>query len=100
MSKGQVMRFLWCLILLAGSACTQFPDVADTNRAAGPIGEPPALLPYPELKAATTTDAVFAKETDDLEARAAALRARAAILRQPTDDIEDLEAMRARLAAR
>lgn len=94
------MRILIGLLALSLASCTQFPEIDAANRAAEPTGAPPPLLAFTALEAATTLGASPAAEVDDLAVRAAALRRRAAILRQPTNDIEALEAMRARLAAR
>lgn len=91
------MRAILLVVVLAVTACTNFPEIEEANRSAAPVGDPPPLLPYTELVATTAgVPTTTPSSTDDLEARAAALRARAAILRQPADDID---ALRARLDA-
>lgn len=90
-------------IILAGglalAGCAQFPEIDAVNAAAPPAGDPPPLLSFADLQAATEDGPVPAANTDALEARAAALRTRAAILRRPAGDKDALEAMRARLDA-
>jgi hypothetical protein len=64
------------LILLSLSACAPFPEVVTNAQDAGP---PPPLLPIDQLLAqADLSPPVLA---DPLQARAAALKARAARLR-------------------
>lgn len=83
------------------AACADFPELEEANRGLPPPGPPPPLLPFGELHSATTGGAARAASTDDLEARAADLRTRAAIIGQPAaaeggiDDVrESLEASR------
>ncbi|MDJ1007955.1 MAG: hypothetical protein QNJ13_09045 [Paracoccaceae bacterium] len=81
-------------LALALAACASFPEIDAANRNAGPAGPPPPLLPFAELEAATAGTSPDASPAEDLEGRAAALQARAAILRQSGD----IDALRARLA--
>lgn len=85
-------------LALGLSACADLPELDGSGRALGPAGAPPPLLPYAALEAATAGGATRAAATDDLEARAAALNARAALLRQPLSAEQDIDALRARLA--
>lgn len=91
------MRALAALTCLALAACADFPQVEATGRDLGPAGPPPPLLPFDQLQAATSGRA-SAPQTGNLDARAAALNARAAILRAPVDDPGDIDDLRARLA--
>ena len=93
------MRPLFCLWLcLVLAACADFPAIEEADRGAGPIGAPPPLLPFDELEVATTASPTAESGIDTLEARAASLRARAAILRQPLLADDDIDELRARLA--
>lgn len=93
------MRPLLCLSLcLVLAACADFPQIEEADRDAGPIGPPPPLLPFDELEAATAAGPTPDSGIDALEARAAALRTRAAILRQPLLADDDIDELRARLA--
>ncbi len=88
------MRYaaLTCLLL---SACGGWPDAGGPpiTRDARPW---PALLPLEQvLDAAPIADD---PDSDRLAARAANLRARAAILRRDASDVDAMEALRARLA--
>lgn len=82
------------VLCLALAACTDFPRLGE---AAGPAGPPPPLLPFDALEAAAAGGTPRAERTEDLEARAAALRARAAVLRQPVGEAGGIDALRARL---
>lgn len=91
------MRFhvlLCCLCLL--SACGDWPD------AGGPPLERqstdwPDLLPISTLMTGGTVPIAEEDEARALAARAAALRARARILRSDASDIDAMEALRARM---
>lgn len=113
------MRIFVGLLALSLGACAQFPEVEAANRSSPPVGQPPALLPYSELATATAATPSRPSDLERLEERAASLqqgsvgrpataseaaaleelRARAAILRQPVEDFEQLEALRQELAA-
>lgn len=86
-------RLLPCLLALALAACTPLPDIA--ARSEGPAAPPPALLPMDQLLAAAASPAVAEARGQSLSARAARLRARAALMRGPVHE----PATRARLAA-
>ncbi|MEL7025793.1 MAG: hypothetical protein AAGO57_01000 [Pseudomonadota bacterium] len=94
------MRQVSYVFILVLAGCAQFPEIDAANRSAPPAGSPPPLLPINELLALTSEGPLPEAETDDLEARAAALRTRAAILRGQVNNADDLDALRARLAAR
>ena len=83
--------------LLAMSACVEWPDVATPLASRGaarwPELQPTATLPAP---AATTGEANLANTS--LQARAAALRRLAILLRTPVTDQDDFERLRAALA--
>ncbi|MEM9710251.1 MAG: hypothetical protein AAF871_15860 [Pseudomonadota bacterium] len=83
------------------AACAQFPEIDAANRGSEPAGAPPPLLAYEDLLAATGEGPLGeTSPTEDfasLEARQRALEARAAILRQPAEDIDALRARLARL---
>ncbi len=68
------MRIVFALFLLA--ACTPFPELTGTISDSARAAPYPVLTPLPTLPTATGEDA------DQLAARAAALRARAAQIRQ------------------
>jgi hypothetical protein len=83
-----------CVVL---TACADFPQFEEANRGAGPIGPPPPLLPFDALEAATAGDPTAGQAFEGLEARADALRIRAAILRQPLRADDDIDRLRAEL---
>jgi len=85
------------VLALALAACTDFPRLDEAGATIGPAGPPPPLLPFDALEAAAARGTPRAERTDDLEARAAALRARAAVLRQPVGEAGGIDALRARL---
>ncbi len=92
------MRAATALLCLTLTACTQFPDLDNTVSPAVEASEFPALVPLEPLLAASApvvSDPVQTTET--LEARVAALRARARALQQRS--IVD-PATRARMRAR
>ena len=68
------MRYVIALCLLC--ACTPFPELTATISDSARAAPYPVLTPLPSLPAATESEA------DQLAARAAALRARAAQIRQ------------------
>lgn len=90
------LALLLCLVALG---CTDFPDIAASGRDLGPAGTPPPLLPFDQLVAATAASSARDISPARLQARVAALNARAAILRQPLREAGDIDEMRARLAA-
>ncbi len=112
------MRRLVGFLILGLAGCAQFPEIDAANRASPPAGDPPALLPFDELARASTINTSPPEDIATIEARAAALgqagartpssagtaadlaalKARAAILRQPVEDFDQLEELRAKLA--
>ena len=87
-------RLLPCLLaLVLAASCTPLPDFAAFPE--GADAPPPALLPIDQLLAGTDAPAVAETQGQGLSARAARLRARAALMRGPVHDPET----RARLAA-
>lgn len=69
-----------CLGAVAG--CAEFPDLDRAVPASELSGPYPPLLPIDQLLAQTDDPQIGAEDTQALEARAAALRARANRLRQ------------------
>lgn len=86
-------RLLSGLLALALAGCTPLPDFAAFPE--GADAPPPALLPIDRLLAGTDAPAMAEAQGQGLSARAARLRARAALMRGPVHD----PATRARLAA-
>ena len=68
------MRIPFAILLL--TACTPFPELADS------ITDSARAAPYPQLTALPQVPQATADEADILRARAAALRARADQIRQ------------------
>ncbi len=98
------MRSVICLLLsFILASCGDWPDVGgETGRARST--EWPTLLPLAGILDAQTGvqsggAQSGAAEGEALAARAAGLRARAAVLRTPVADDQAFEALRARLAA-
>lgn len=83
------------VIMLALAACADWPD-AGGDRFARTTGPWPELVSVAELYAALPE--ARPDEARRLEARAGALRARAALLRRDIRNRDDMEALRARLA--
>lgn len=72
-----------CLVLAAlGAGCATFPDVEAAETPAARAAGYPALMPIDELLAKAADERVSPAEVDAVQARAAALRARAADLRR------------------
>lgn len=71
-----IMRHLWPLPFLLISACATFPALEGT------ISDAARQAPYPTLTQLPPFPPVTASEDADLQARIAALQARAAELRQ------------------
>lgn len=71
-------RSLVCATGLAAAACAPFPEVAAQSGAPGPY---PSILPIDQLLA--QADAGWIDPGQDLSARAASLKARAAALDAP-----------------
>ena len=87
------LALISCLVM---AACSDWPD------AGGPTLERrssdwPALLPLSQLIETGTVSAAEDDEAERLAARAAALRAKAQILRSNAGDADAMEALRARL---
>lgn len=75
--------------------CSDWPDASEVGdvQSDGPW---PSLVPTAELFA--TLPAARSGEADRLAARAASLRARAAVLRRSVSTRDEMEALRARMA--
>lgn len=71
-----IMRLLWPLCFVITSACATFPALDGT------ISDAAKQAPHPRLTQLPALPALSASEDADLQARVAALQARAAILRQ------------------
>jgi hypothetical protein len=85
------------LVLCFGAGCTDWPDLDLPDEGDGSY---PALVTDEELaRAGEATLEESAEATERLEARAASLRARAAVLSIPAEDQEALDEIRRRLAA-
>jgi hypothetical protein len=69
------------MLTLTLSACTQFPDLDQATSDQTRRAPYPELLPVEDLRAQVAAPRVTDQTTQSLEARAAALRARAARLR-------------------
>ena len=87
------MRFV-VIFALALTACTEWPDAggAPLTATRGPF---PTLLPVADLLTSGTE--AEGEDADQLSARAAALRGRAAILRRSAGNQAEIDALRARL---
>lgn len=75
------LRVTAVMLTLALSACTQFPDLDRTTSAQTRRAPYPDLLPVEDLRAQVASPRATDRTTKSLEARIAALRARAARLR-------------------
>ena len=73
------MRLILLPVLLGLSACAPFPEAQAPQRLASPA-EAPALLPLDQLVAQAGEAQITPAITGSVEARAAALRARAATM--------------------
>lgn len=74
-------RFFLSLLLLSGlGACTKFPTPDAAPSQAAQLAPYPTLLPFGPLTAATAVSPPIVDPAVELEARAAALRRRAAWL--------------------
>ena len=83
------------IFFLALGACTQFPELDETVGPEAEAADYPALVPLePILAEAAAAPERNAQTEDALEARTAALRARAAGLRQGVVDDETQERMK------
>ena len=80
--QGPKMRISWIIAAtLVLAACAQLPE---TGIAPSPsTGPAPQILPLDQIRAAAPAEAA---STDNLDARANALRARASALRAPVND--------------
>ena len=85
------------LAFIGLAACADWPDVPAPDGAEAARGWP-ALLPISELLTRAGPDAGPDEQTEDLAARAEALRRRAALLRTPVADDDAFEALRSRLS--
>lgn len=79
------------------TACGDWPEVPGSV-AQGRSGSWPALVPLTDVIGLPTEGATGQDEAGRLDARADALRARAAVLRAPVPDSDAFEALRARMA--
>ena len=94
------MRFLPISLLcfgLALTACSDWPDVPEPEGSVTSAGWP-SLLPLDELGRAPSGSQDDLALFDDIEARAARLRLRAAVLRAPVTDQASFDRLRARLS--
>ena len=89
--------FLVTPLLLAMSACVEWPDV-ETPLASRSAAGWPELQPTATLPAPASTDGEEELANTSLQGRAAALRRRALLLRTPVTDMDDFERLRAALA--
>lgn len=85
--------FVICLCL---TGCTDWPDASGTAPPLRESGSWPSLVPTSELF--ESLPQARDDEAETLAARAAALRGRAAILRRPVTNSDQMEALRTRLA--
>lgn len=80
--KGMKRALSFCMIAVAVTGCTQFPDLDHTQTGALDAAEYPALVPIePLLAQANTAGADPVQTQDNLDSRLAGLRARANALR-------------------
>ncbi|WP_413718300.1 hypothetical protein [Silicimonas sp. MF1-12-2] len=86
-----------CLICFALAACGDWPDLPDPVRQSA-SGAWPALVPVAELLPDPEAEAQGEEDALQLAARAEALRRRAAVLRTPVGDMDDFDALRARIS--
>ena len=82
------------LLCLCFAGCSDWPDASTALPLRG-SGDWPSLVPVAELY--DTVPEARASEAGNIAARAAALRARAAILRRSADNQDEMEALRNRL---
>ncbi|MFN3210140.1 MAG: hypothetical protein ACE369_14270 [Roseovarius sp.] len=75
------LRVTALMLTLSLSACTQFPELDRTTSAEARRAAYPDLLPVEDLRARVGAPRTTDQTTGSLEARVAALRARAARLR-------------------
>lgn len=88
---GPAMRWIAPFVALSLAACAPWPDLGEAEPR-GPARDWPALLPLETVLTGTAPALADEATGNDLADRAAALRARAAILR---GDASDLDALRA-----
>ena len=84
-------------VLLAMSACVEWPDV-ETPLASRQAGRWPELQPTATIPAPASTDGEEQLASTSLQGRAAALRRRALLMRTLVADMDDLDRLRAALA--
>ena len=96
---GAMRIFPTCLLYcaLALPACVDWPDVPDPQGSVT-SDDWPALLPLADLGRAPSGAEGDLSEFDDIEARAARLRLRAAVLRAPVTDQDSFDRLRERLS--
>lgn len=93
-----MFRTFAVIALICATSCSDWPDV-DTPELSGSSADWPELVPISELPTDVASNTNSENDANDsLSARAAALRARAAILRRPVPDSDAFEQMRGRLA--
>jgi len=89
------LGFLFCLLAMTG--CVEWPDVDAPLPSRGTAGWP-ELQPTATLSAPATTGDEEERASAGLQARAAALRRRAALMRTAVTDEADFERLRALLS--
>ena len=93
---GRMVRFLLVSLVLLLPSCSDWPSLPQSS---SPVESDawPALVPLAQISGpAANEDPEAIRE--DLDARTARLKARAAILRQPAQDADAMEELRQRLA--
>ncbi len=87
---------LLAIVAVLLSACGSWPELDAPLR--NDPGAWPVLLPLDDVSGLSDNDGSAQSEAQRLASRAAALRARAAVMRRPVSDGDAMEALRARLA--
>lgn len=96
MKTGAPLTLLTLTLSVTLSGCGPWPQVDAPERA--DTGAWPALLPIEDISSVSRASASPPADAQRLSARAAALRARARLMRQSVPDQDAMDAMRARLA--
>lgn len=96
--RAACRRLMVLAALATAAGCSQFPEV-DAFAASQATGPAPALLPLDQVLAADAAPARAADAGEALAARAALLKARAALMRGPVPDPATRDRLGAAVAA-